>query len=430
MNNTHGDQTRRQFLKTSGSAIAAGVAAELVIPRSVRAAGTDQIKIGLIGAGGRGSGAGKEALNADKGNILWAIGEMFQDRLDAAVANFTKAKPDQVKLEDRKFLGFDAYKKVIESGVDVVVLATPPGFRPTHIKAAIDAGKHLFTEKPMATDVPGLKIVQEAVAESKKKNLTIVAGFCWRYSNPEREIFKRIHDGAIGDIVSQQGLYYTGELWMKPRQATWTDMEWQLRNWLYFTWLSGDHITEQAVHTIDKIGWTMKDASPIAAFGTGGRQVRTDPAYGNIYDHFGVTYEFSGNVRCHLGCRQQGGSWNSVTDHIVGTKGVASVTGWSSHVITGPNAWKYENEKGANDMYQTEHDELFAALRAGKTINNGDRMINSTMMAILGRMAAYTGQRVTWEQAMASKESLAPEKLELGPVPMPPVAMPGKTKLV
>jgi myo-inositol 2-dehydrogenase / D-chiro-inositol 1-dehydrogenase len=430
MNKTNGNQTRRQFLQTTGAAVAAGIAAELVIPRSVRAAGSDQIKVGLIGAGGRGSGAGMQALKADKGNVLWAIGEMFQDRLDAAVANFTKSKPDQCKLEDRKFLGFDAYKKVIDSGVDVVVLATPPGFRPMHIKAVVDAGKHMFTEKPMAVDVPGVKMVQEAVADAKKKNLTIVAGFCWRYSYPEREIFKRIHDGAIGEIVSEQGLYYTGELWMKPRQEKWSDMEWQLRNWLYLTWLSGDHIVEQAVHTIDKIGWTMKDASPIAAFGTGGRQVRTDPAYGQIYDHFGITYEFAGDVRCHLGCRQQGNCWNSVTDHIVGTKGVASITGWSVHNITGPNAWKYADEKSANDMYQTEHDEMFAALRAGKTMNDGDRMINSTMMAILGRMAAYTGQRVTWEQAMKSTEKLGPDTLEMGPLPLPPVAMPGKTKLV
>jgi predicted dehydrogenase len=240
--------------------------------------------------------------------------------------------------------------------------------------------------------------------------------------------FKRLHDGAIGDILAMHNYYNATGLWVKPRQPAWTDMEWQLRNWLYFTWLSGDHIVEQAVHTLDKMLWAMKDASPVRATGQGGRQVRTDEAYGHIWDHFSVVYEFSNGAKGHFQCRQQDGTQGGVKDQFIGTIGSCDVTSGSSHVIKGTNKWSYAGEP--NNMYQTEHDELFAAIRAGNVINDGVRMCNSTMTAIMGRMAAYTGQPITWQQAMASKEDLTPAKMEFGKLPLPPVAMPGKTKFI
>jgi predicted dehydrogenase len=313
--------------------------------------------------------------------------------------------------------------------VDVVLLATPPGFRPAHIKAAVAAGKHIFTEKPMAVDAAGVRSVIASVEEAKKKNLNMVAGFCWRYSNPESETYKRILDGVIGEPRAVYGCYNTGELWTKPRRPEWSDMEWQVRNWLYFTWLSGDHIVEQAVHTIDKIGWTFNDQAPLRAVAHGGRQVRVDPAYGNIFDHFSVVYDFPNDAQAFLFCRQQGNCHVEVSDHILGTKGSANVVGFSdTHRIKGLDgkvSWKFEGE--VNNMYETEHEVLFAAIRSGKVINNGARMMNSTMMAILGRMAAYTGKQITWEQAMNSKEDLLPPNLSLGQLATPPVAMPGRT---
>jgi predicted dehydrogenase len=430
-NTTPASPSRREFIKTSAAASVGGVlAAQFGAVPTVHAAGSDTLKIGLIGCGGRGTSAAQQALAADKNIQMTAIGDVFDDRLQTSLASIREKNPDKVKVTpDTTFIGFDAYQKVIDSGVDVVILTTPPGFRPMHLKAAIAAGKHVFAEKPVAVDAPGYRSVLETVEEARKKNLAIVSGFCWRYSSPELATFQQIHDGRIGDISTMYGTYNTGSLWSKPRKPEWSDMEWQIRNWLYFTWLSGDHIVEQAVHTIDKIAWTMKDASPVRAVAHGGRQTRTDPAYGHIFDHFSVVYEFAKGERGFLFCRQQEGCATEVADRIWGTKGMAHLVGFSdTHYIKGENSWKYDGPN--NNMYQTEHDELFASIRNGKPINNGVRMANSTMMAIMGRMAAYTGQTVTWEQAINSKETSMPEKLEWGPLPVPPVAMPGHTKLV
>jgi predicted dehydrogenase len=324
---------------------------------------------------------------------------------------------------ERSFVGFNAYNDVINSGVDVVVLASPPHFRPMHFKAAVDAGKHVFAEKPVAVDAAGVRSVIESARQAEEKGLSVVSGLCWRYDYGVRDTINRIRDGAIGDVVAIQENYNAGSLWMHPRKPEWSDMEWQLRNWLYFTWLSGDHNVEQHVHSLDKAAWILGDVAPIRATGLGGRQVRTQPEYGNIFDHHAVVYEFPGDVRVFAYTRQQDGCSNDVEDYVLGSKGRAEVL---RHEISGDEKWRYRGPK--NNMYQTEHDELFAAIRSGKPINNGHYMANSTMMAILGRMATYTGKTITWEQAMGSKEVLAPPAYDWVSLPVPPVPMPGQTQ--
>jgi myo-inositol 2-dehydrogenase / D-chiro-inositol 1-dehydrogenase len=333
--------------------------------------------------------------------------------------------------DENCFVGFDAYKGVIEKS-DVVLLATPPGFRPLHLKAAIDAGKHVFCEKPIAVDAPGVHAVMEVCEKAKEKKLSIVSGLCWRYHDGMRETFKRVHGGEIGDLVALQCTYNFRDLWHKARQPGWTDMEWQIRNWLYFTWLSGDHIVEQAVHSLDKMAWAMKNEYPVKAYGTGGRQSRTGPEFGHIFDHHAVVYEFANGLKCFHMCRQQAGTETDVSDHLFGTKGTCHINAAEgTSQIKGANPWQItarELRARKVDMYQAEHNELFASIRAGNPINNGEYMCKSTLMAIMGRMATYTGQAITWEQAMASRERLGPEKCEFGPAAMPPVARPGMTK--
>ncbi|MCY3020108.1 MAG: Gfo/Idh/MocA family oxidoreductase [Planctomycetota bacterium] len=420
------ETSRREFLKAS-AAVAAGTALASAIATKAYAAPGDVLRVGLIGCGGRGSGAAPQALMADKNAKLVAMADAFSNRLESALDGLKKSKVgSQVAVDaDHKFVGFDAYKKLIDSGVDVVVLATSPHFRPMHLKACIDAGKHVFCEKPVAVDGPGVRSVLATTEEAKKKNLCIVSGLCWRYHKPKSETIARCQDGAIGDIHTMQCTYNTGGLWVAPKKPEWSEMEWQMRNWLYFTWLSGDFIVEQHIHSLDKAPWVMKDEYPVKVTANGGRQVRTGKEYGHIYDHFNTVYEFKNGAKCFASCRQMPNCDGDVTDYFWGTKGMCDVFG---HRITGEKAWQYNGPQ--NDMYQTEHDELFAAIRAGKTINNGEYMAKSTLMAIMGRMAAYTGKTITWEQALNSKEDLSPPKYEWCDIPVPPVAMPGITKFV
>jgi myo-inositol 2-dehydrogenase/D-chiro-inositol 1-dehydrogenase len=419
--------SRREFLKVAAAATA-GVTAAMAVPHTAYAAGTDTLRVGLIGCGGRGTGAAGQALKADKGTVLTALGDAFPDRLQRSLDSLRKGAPEQVKVDtERCFTGLDAYKKVIDSGVDVVLLTQPPGFRPGHMQYALEAGKHVFAEKPMAVDAPGVRQVAQCVELARKKNLALVAGFNCRYTSGPRALMGKIHEGAIGDVVAMYTTFNTGYLWVFPRKPEWSDMEWQVRNWYYFTWLSGDHLVEQAVHNCDKLAWAMKDQPPARAMAVGGRQARTDPMYGHIFDHFAVVYEWANGTRGFLFCRQQQGCPGDVSDHIMGTKGTADMVG-NRHAITGQNAWTFD---GPDDSgHQIEHNELFASIRAGKPINDGQRMVNSTMISILGRMAAYTGQVITWEQAMNSQEKVGPEKVEWGPTPTPPVAVPGKTKFL
>ena len=426
--------SRRQFLKASTTAALGSVfAANLSFPEKSFAANSDTLKVGLIGCGGRGTGAANQALNADKNVVLTAMADVFENQLQGSLKTLKGEVGARVKVDpDHCFIGLDAYQKVIDSGVDVVILATPPGFRPQHLQAAVAAGKHIFCEKPVATDSPGIRSALASVEEAKKKKLALVAGFCWRYDYPRRGLFQRIHEGAIGDLRAIYGTYYTGPVKPMPpanaRKPGITEIEWQLRNWYNFGWLCGDSLVEQAVHSVDKIAWAMKDVPPLKAVAVGGRQV---PAHGgNIYDHFEVNYEYADGVRGFLGCRQQSNCYSENKDYLMGAKGLANIGGRRQAVeIIGEKDWHYEGPQP--DMYQVEHDELFASIRAGKPINDGVRMCTSTLMAIMGRMAAYTGQEITWEMAMNSKEQLVPEKLDWQmALNVPPLAMPGITKFV
>ncbi len=427
--------TRREFLKTSALAGAALAAPAILPGRLFAADNTETLRIGLIGCGGRGTGAAANALKADANVSLVAMGDVFPEPLEKSLKSLQNEGEIAAKVKvtpDKCFVGFDAYQKVLASGVDVVLLASPPGFRPQHLQAAVAAGKHIFCEKPMATDAPGVRSVLASVAESKKKNISLVAGFCYRYNTGVRAFMGQVHNGAIGDIRAIHTCYNTAGVWSKPRQPGWTDMEWQMHNWYYFTWLSGDHIVEQAVHNLDKMSWLMKDVPPVSCMAIGGRQVRTEPLFGQIYDHFGVVYDYPGDVRAFHFCRQQAGASSDNSDHVWGADGVGHIvrayTG--PFVIRGKTNWRHREEK-MRDMYQIEHDELFASIRAGKPINDGEWMAQSTMLAIMGRMAAYTGQQITWEEAMNSKENLFPAKLAWdAPISVPPVAMPGVTKFV
>jgi predicted dehydrogenase len=416
--------TRRDFLSRSTAGIVGGsLAANLVLPAGVHAQGSDTLRVGLVGCGGRGTGAAAQALNADKNVKLTAMGDAFSDRLESSLNNLKKVAGDKVAVaEDHRFVGFDAYKQVIDSGVDVILLTTPPHFRPMHLKAAVDAGLHVFCEKPVAVDAPGVRSVLATCEEAKKKNLSIVSGLCWRYDNGVRETMKRVLDGAIGDIVAIHENYLTNGLWNHERQPDWSDMEWQLRNWLYFTWLSGDHNVEQHIHSLDKGCWAMHDEPPLKATGLGGRQVRTEEKYGNIFDHHTVIYEYPNGTKMFAFTRQQNGCSNDTNDYFIGTKGTANIL---KHTISGETNWRYDGPKPS--MYQIEHNELFASIRSGQPINNGLYMARSTMVAILGRMATYTGKTITWDQAINSKEDLSPPSYEWGPLPIPPVAMPGVT---
>ncbi|HZW31415.1 MAG TPA: gfo/Idh/MocA family oxidoreductase, partial [Isosphaeraceae bacterium] len=320
----------------------------------------------------------------------------------------------------------DAYKHVIDQ-VDVVLLTTPPHFRPIHLAYAVAKGVHAFVEKPMAVDGPGLRTFIQACKDAKTKNLSVVNGFCWRYFEPRRETMHRVLDGQIGDIVAIETTYNSQGVWdpRKSREECSSDMEYQMRNWYYYCWLSGDHIVEQAVHGIDTMGWATGDKPPIRCWGVGGRQSRTDAKYGNIWDHFSIVYEYPNNVRGYHHCRHWVHTANQTKDYILGSKGMADVFG---NAITGPNKWRYRSEKKRPDMYQVEHDEMFAAIRAGKPINNGEQAAHSTLLALMGRTAAYTGQVITPDMILHSKEDLSPPRYEWGPLVAPAVPVPGVTR--
>jgi len=421
---------RRKFIQYTGALIG-GMALPVGAIANAPLKGNNTIKVGLIGCGGRGAGAASQALAADPDTILTAMGDVFSDRLDESYTALLEMFPDRVKVpKSNQFVGFDAYQKVINSGVDVVLLCTPPGFRPDHLAAAVDAGKHTFSEKPVAVDAPGVRKVLAAAKKAKEKNLSVVSGFCFRYDNPKRELFKRVQAGEIGQIRTISTIRNGEPLWSKPMQPGWTDMEYRLRNWLYYSWLSGDFITEMMVHSLDMMAWAMGDKPPLRATGTGGRQVRTEEIYGNAYDHFAVEYEYANGVRGYHFSRQQDGCSTVNKVEIAGTLGNVAIGGAFGHEITGKTNWKYEGER--NDMYQTEHDELFASIRSGKAINDGIPMAHSSMLGILGRMAAYTGQTITWEDALNSSQSLGPAINEYNwnlKWPVHEVAMPGINKL-
>jgi predicted dehydrogenase len=423
--------SRRTFLLKSATGVAAvSAVAQVDLAGSAYVGAGDSLKVGLIGCGGRGTGAAEEALTADRGNALYAMADVFGDQIENSYSTL-KGSPvaDRVDVPPaRRYVGFDAYKQVIED-CDLVLLTTPPGFRPLHFAHAVEKGKHAFIEKPMAVDAPGLRMFLDAARKSKEKNLSVVNGFCWRYYAPRRELMARVLGGEIGPITAIETTYNSQGVWepRRTREQCKSEMEYQMRNWYYYSWLSGDHIVEQAVHGLDTMAWAMNDVPPLRCWGVGGRQVRTEAKYGNIYDHFSIVYEYPEDIRGYHQCRHWSNTPARVADHILGAKGTADVFG---RRITGPNKWRYKSDGQPLDMYQAEHNEMFAALRADQPINNAEKAAGSTLLALMGRMAAYTGQTITYDQALKSEESLAPKSYAWGEAPVRPVPTPGVTKFV
>ena len=424
--------TRREVIKTASLASIAAA-----FPGGLWAAGaSEKIRVGLIGCGGRGSGAAVDCATASPDVEIVALGDLFPDMLEASLKELNAKLPGRVKATPETcFTGFDAYRKVLATPVDLVILASPPFFRPQHLAAAIEAGKHVFTEKPVAVDPLGVRSVIATAEKAKARNLAIVAGTQRRHQAHYVELMKRIHGGDLGEIVSGQAYWNMGALWVERAAENWTnktaknwsDMEWQVRNWLFTTWCSGDHIVEQHVHNLDVMNWAF-GTHPVKATGMGGRAARTDPQYGNIFDHFAVEYEYANGARILSMCRQTQGAAENVSERVVGTSGF-SYSDSTDGYIKGAKAW--DSGQASPNPYVEEHKDLIASIRAGKPLNEGRQVAESTMTAIMGRMSAYTGRAISWDWVMnASKLDLTPPKMEMTSLPSLEVAVPGKTQLV
>ncbi len=397
--------SRRDFLKASAAG-AASLATGLSLARSAHAQGSDVLKVGLVGCGGRGAGAAVNALNADKNARLVALADLFGENIQASRANIKQAKGDQVAVDDDHcFTGFDGYKHVIECS-DVVLLALPTFFHPHYLKACVEAGKHVFCEKIHAVDAPGIHMVLAAAETARQKGLSIVSGLAWRYDLGVQETMKRVHDGAIGQIVSIEETCNTGFLRCRPRRPGWTEMQYQIQDWYDFFWLSCDLPGLNLVHNLDKAAWAMHDEPPVRCWGTGGRQTRIGPNFGDAWDHFAAVFEYASGVKLYAYCRQQDGTVPDISDRFYGTKGRCDLLNGR---IEGENKWRYTGP-GCN-RFDLEHVALFQAIRSGKPINNGLYMARSSMLGIMTTWAAYTGQIITWDQAMASKHVVAPQRL-------------------
>ncbi len=419
---------RRDFLKSS---TAAGMATLLAVSPRIYAAGSDKIRIGQIGCGERGRHDLKNCLKVNENVEITAMGDLFKDKLDAASAEISKEFPDKFKVTpDTSFVGFDAYKKVLACDIDMVMLTQIPHFRPMHFKAAVEAGKHVFMEKPVAVDPAGVRSVIETSQAAETKGLKIVAGTQMRRIAHLVAGIERIHNGQIGDIVAGQCVRHGDGLmdWgIRQRKAEWSDMEWQLRRWLFMTWLSGDFIAEQHIHNLDIINWVLK-SHPIQCIASGGRQARTAPEYGDVYDHFAVEYEYPDGVRIQYMGEQIDGCTDRNDQWLVGTKGTAYLD-FGQAVIKGQNPWRSQGESPNPELKQ--HADHIAAIREGTPLNEGKRVAESTLTTIMGRMSAYTGRALKWDWVMnASKLDLTPPSYEFGDLLMPPVAIPGKTKLI
>ncbi len=421
--------TRRDFLKTT--AVAAGTAAVTQLSLSaVHAAGSDQIKVGIVGCGGRGSGAGEDVLRSAKGVTIHALGDVFQFQVDGTrnrLTRFTQSASNKmgntVDVEGRCFSGLDAYKQVIDSGANYIVLATSPGFRPIHLQAAVAAGKNIFTEKPVGVDGPGIRKVLDAYEEAQKKGLHIAAGTQRRHEMPYLETMKRIHDGAIGDIVGGRGYWMQGILWARdPKPEMTSDVAKQIWNWYNHTWLCGDHIVEQHVHNLDVLNWAI-GTHPESAVGMGFR-TRNDPRFGSIYDFFAIDFAYPKGVHALSMCRQISNCKSEVGEYLVGTKGMCHV---NAYTING----KRVAGRGGNNPYVQEHTDLIGSIRTGKPLNELKQVAESTLTAIMGRISAYTGKEVTWDKALNSQEDTMPKGLTLDmSLATAPLAIPGKTPLI
>lgn len=419
---------RRRFLRSSGgAALVGGLTAPAILAKP---ANTQTLKVGLIGCGGRGTGAAYNALMADENVVIAAMGDTFPEQIESSLEQLRKKVPDRVKVDaGHRFAGLDAHLRVVESDVDVVILATPPAFRPQHLKAAVDAGKHSFVEITAAIDAPGVRSVIASSEQAARKGLGIVSGFCWRYDPALQAAQEQIRNGAIGEIRSLYATYLRPNLGPKykgPRKAAMGDIEWQIRDWYHHLWLSGDlTILLSGGHSVDKMSWWMNDEMPVDAVAIGGQ---INPRWGNTFDNAFVTYQYANGIRGYLASRSISGCYDENGDEVVGTKGIFR----NQHrrpVITGETNWRYTGPK--KNMYQVEHDALFSSIRKGRPINDGARMAKTTLMAVMGRMAAYTGRKITWEQALNSQDELLPANLDWdSKIPEQPLATPGVTKFV
>lgn len=398
--------SRRGFL---GRASVLGMAAcgALPLARSAHAAGSGAIKVGFIGCGGRGAGAAANAMNAGKDVRVVAMTDIFAERVEAARPLLKRDYPDQFLVDDaHAFVGFDGYQKVIQSGVDVVLIACTSHFHPVFLKAAVDAGKHVFVEKPVAVDPVGVRIAKAASDDARKKGLSVVSGFCWRYDAGVCETIQRIRDGAIGEVVAVQATRLGGPYVLRSRQPGWSEMQYQFQNWYHFTWLSGSDPVQNLVHQIDNASWVLGDAAPAAAWGLGGRQVCTDPnQYGDELDHHAIVYEYADGKRIFAHGRHIPGCHGQAAVIAIGTKGRAYMP--ARPYIEGEKPWRFQAPKEAVSMYDNEHKALFQAIRDGTPINNGPAMCHSTLLSVLGETVCCNGQRMTWEQMSTSKWSYA-----------------------
>jgi predicted dehydrogenase len=423
----HDNVTRRDFVRSSAAVTAAAAISPAMIARTAFGASGDEFKVGLIGCGGRGTGAAVNAMQADPAVRIVAMGDLFQDRLEDSRGRLKGHNlAERVTVTDAtSFSGFDAYKQVLDTDIDIVILATPPHFRPMQFAAAIDAGKHAFIEKPVGVDSTGIRTVLAAGDRAKAKGLCVVAGTQRRHEASYLAAIQKVHEGAIGDIVSARAYWNQGGLWVHERQSQYSDIEWQIRNWLYFDWASGDHIVEQHVHNLDVVNWATGEF-PISAMGMGGRQVRTDAKYGNIFDHHAIEYIYPSGVHMLSMCRQIDGCASRVEEVIHGTKGkLTTRPGFA--VIEGQNPWRFEDRNPS--PYVQEHKDLIAAIRSGETINESFNVAYSTLTAIMGRLTTYTGKLVDWDTALNLKMRLGPDRYEFGSFEPGPVATPGRTAL-
>ncbi len=433
-NSTVGAVNRRAFLKTTTTAAAATAIGALDVARTAHAAGSDTLRVGMIGCGGRCTGAAQEALTADPGARLVAMADLFLDRVHTQRDHLKSIKGDQVQVDDAHcFAGFDAYQKVIAS-CDVVLIANAAKFHPYHVKAAIDAGRHVFVEKPHGIDPAGMQVLEAACAQAEAKKLCVVSGLQSRYHPGYIEAVQRIRDGDIGEVLAIEENFLRAPYCVIPRKAGLNEVEWQCSTQYHFHWLSGDDVVQSLVHNMDRASWVLGDTAPVKAHGLGGRSASFDPVYGNVFDHHSVIYEWANGARVYAFCRTENNCYEEVSSIVFGSKGKASLLQCQ---ITGAKPWKYT---GKGNPYQIEHDRLFAAIRAGKPINNGAYMARSTRIVIMGQLSCYTGKEVTWEELVKSNFCYAPRpedcRFDMEPPVKPgpdgtyPVFIPGKTQLL
>ena len=440
---TDGDchRTRRDFLQTSSTVLAGAVVVNAIGAHS-HAAGSETIRVGLVGCGGRGTAAAIQALSTAGPVKLVAMADAFEDHLERRLEAIKEQMPEQVDVPpERRFVGFDAYKDAIDCGIDLVILTTPPGFRPMHFEYAVERGKHVFMEKPVAVDAPGVRRVLEAGKQAARKNLKVGVGLQRHHHSGYQEAIQRIWDGQIGRIITLRAYWNSVGVWVRARTPEMTEMEYQMRNWYYFNWLGGDHIVEQHIHNLDVCNWVMK-AHPDFAQGQGGRQVRTGKDHGEIFDHHAVEFAYGDHwdsaVRMFSQCRHIRQCWRSVSEHVHGTKGLCRFENSTATISDHDGQVIWQHPGKVKDPYQVEHDVLFDAVRNDRSHNEAEYGALSTMTAIYGRMASYSGDLIEWDKAFNSDIALVPDAYDwnANPPTLPdgnnryPIAKPGLAEVV